>query len=458
MTPVILAIAATISVGLPLAALLFPTASRTALLGLAYLYGSGVIFFTLSALSVAGVAWSAPVVGTCLLVITGLAIFAVSRRSFPAGAPTVLRLVEGKRWHAVPFDVLTLTMLTGFGFFATLTKLSEWDFWAIWGLKGRVFLEAGAIDWRFLERPLNAFCHPDYPLLLPLNFDFVALLSGGWNDRWLGFMFLAFAASLLLLARDLFLDDLPRGYAALGTFIMASSACGHWIGLAETPLIALSGAGVLLIRRGLRDRERNSFRNGAILLGLAGSCKNEGLAMIASVAVALVIVERRQLRRLAEFWPALVIPLPWLLMRAIHYLPTDLATGSVVQRALTRLPTLHLILLVLAKRLTYRGFWISLLAAWMVIAIRQAILKRSSSEESVAWRVDLFVIVAMAIQMTFYIASYVVTPANVLWHIGTSWSRVSEQVAAPLIYVTVVMLGRMTRNVLDGAGVVRTDS
>jgi hypothetical protein len=443
LTPAILAILATIAVGLPLVASLFPAASRITLLALSYLYGSGAIFLTLFGLSAAGIRWSLPIVAASLLLLTGVAISGVVRRSALAHAPMVSRSVEGKVWHAIPFDLLTLTMLTGFGLFATLAPLSEWDFWAIWGLKARVFFEAGGIDWRFLESPLYGFSHSDYPLLLPLNFDFVALLNSGWNDRWLGFMFLAFAASFLLLARELLLDDLPYGYAALGTFIMASAACSQFVGLAETPLVVLSAAGVLLMRRGLRDGDRHSFRNGAVLLGLAGCCKNEGLAMIASVAIALAVVERRQLRRFAQFWPALVIPLPWLVMRAIHDLPTDLAGGPVVQRALARLPTLHLLLLTLVNRIAYREFWISLLAAWVVVAFGQTILRKSKSEDSFVGRVDLFVIVAMAIQMAFYIASYAVTPNDLGWHIATSWSRVSEQVAAPLTYVTVVMLGRM---------------
>ena len=77
---------------------------------------------------------------------------------------------------------------TGYALYATLAPLWEWDFWAIWGLKARVFLEAGGIDWHFLESRWNAFAHPDYPLLVPLNFDFVALINGGWSDRWLGLL------------------------------------------------------------------------------------------------------------------------------------------------------------------------------------------------------------------------------------------------------------------------------
>jgi hypothetical protein len=441
--PVLLAIAATVSVGLPLAALLFPTASRTMLAALSWLYGCGVVFLTLFALSTIGIRWSAPAVAACLLIVTGLSIFALSRRRPAAAGAVPGRPVEGKAWQAAPFDLMTLITLTGFGLFATVAELSEWDFWAIWGLKGRVFLEAGGIDWRFLESPLNVFCHPDYPLLLPLNFDFVALLNGGWDDRWLGFLFIAFAASLLLLARELFLDELPRAGAALGTFIMASAACSHFVGLAETPLIACSGGGILLVRRGLRDEDTPSLRNGAILLGLAGSCKNEGLAMIASVLIALILVDPRRISRLRAMWPALAIPLPWLCMRAVHYLPTDLVTGSATQRVLSRIPELHLLLLTLARRVTYRGFWISLAVSWVVVAVAEVVAKRKSGAFSIVRRYDLFVIVAMGIQMAAYVATYLVTPADIEWHIGTSWSRVSEQLAVPLIYVTVVMLGRM---------------
>src|SRR2546423_1537939 len=87
------------------------------------------------------------------------------------------------------------TWSCGFGLFATAARLWEWDFWAIWGLKARLFLGHGGIDWRFLESPWNTYVHPDYPLLVPFNFDFVALLNGGWSDRWLGLLSVGWAAA-----------------------------------------------------------------------------------------------------------------------------------------------------------------------------------------------------------------------------------------------------------------------
>src|SRR5204862_5149758 len=107
----------------------------------------------------------------------------------------------GTRDHFKPhwLDVPTLVAILGFAFFATAAPLWEWDFWAIWGMKARVFLERGAIDWRFLESPWNSYVHPDYPLLVPLNFDFIALLNGSWSDRWLGLLSVAWAVALLLI-------------------------------------------------------------------------------------------------------------------------------------------------------------------------------------------------------------------------------------------------------------------
>src|ERR1051326_5399770 len=64
--------------------------------------------------------------------------------------------------------------------FATIARMWEWDFWAIWGLKARTFFEFGTIDWRFLQSPWNDFAHPDYPLLVPFNYVYASLTAGVW--------------------------------------------------------------------------------------------------------------------------------------------------------------------------------------------------------------------------------------------------------------------------------------
>jgi len=50
-----------------------------------------------------------------------------------------------------------------------------------------------------------------------------------------------------------------------------------------------------------------------VLLGLAACVKNEGIALLVSVALALLFAQRRNVRRL---WPAVAIAAPWLLLRA----------------------------------------------------------------------------------------------------------------------------------------------
>src|SRR5207253_1543493 len=127
-------------------------------IALGFLYGSGMAWAALLALSPFG--WTLPRVAIVMLAISGASLFVALRLPHVASS-TSARL----GWP----DALTALTLVGFGFFATLAPLWEWDFWAIWGLKARVFAERGAIDWRFLESPWNLFSHTDYPLLLPLN-------------------------------------------------------------------------------------------------------------------------------------------------------------------------------------------------------------------------------------------------------------------------------------------------
>src|SRR5437660_1137669 len=69
---------------------------------------------------------------------------------------------------------------------------------------------------------------------------------------------------------------------------------------------------------------------GAVLLGLAASTKNEGLTLIAAAAIALLFSGRR--RDILRLWPAIVIPLPWLIARSLHKLPMDIVAGSVFDR------------------------------------------------------------------------------------------------------------------------------
>ena len=53
---------------------------------------------------------------------------------------------------------------------------------------------------------------------------------------------------------------------------------------------------------------------------------------------------------------------------------------------------------------------------------------------------ERFTIVAVAVQLVFYAAAYFVTPWDVEWHLRSSWSRLTMQVATPLLYVVMAAL------------------
>jgi len=418
MAAVLVSILSLVVLGLPVALAVDRRARGPLLIGTAYLYGSGLIFFVLLALSVAHVRWtlmSVAVAGLPGCLVAWLVAWHLGNQA--TGQP-------GNPVRPHLLDLITLLTLAGYALYATLARLWEWDFWAIWGLKARVFLEHGGIDWRFLESRWNVFAHPDYPLLVPLNYDFVALLGGGWSDRWLGVLFVAWTAALLLIVRGLAAQELPPLLASLVTLATASIALSPYVGLAEGPLIAFGAAGVLFIRRAILFDDTAAWRHGALLLGLAANAKNEGLALLVAAGIAVLILRPKMILRL---WPAVALAAPWLILRATHALPTDIVAGSVVSRILARLPYAAPMARFLLARLHERWFWLALLAG---IAIAPAARRRR----------EAFVLLVTGVQLAFYITSYLATPHDPQWHIATSWSRLTVQLALPITFAVIMML------------------
>jgi len=414
---VLIAIISLTVLGIPIALALDRAARGPLLLGAAFLYGSGTIFLVLLV-----VPWTLPAVAIGALTVAIIAAIVAYRRRAHSSLIT-----HHASLHLI--DIATAVTLAGYACYATIAPLWEWDFWAIWGLKARVFFEHGGIDWQFLGRPWNAFTHPDYPLLLPLNFDFLALAGGGWNDRWLGILFVAFGVAVLLVARGLASRETTPLFAALLTFALASIATSRYIGLAEGALIAFGGVGVLFAREALLRDDPAAWRHAAVMLGFAANCKNEGLAMLVAVSVAVAVI---RLRGVIRLWPAYALAAPWMLLRMTHDLATDIAEGSTLGRALHRLPYTPQIVAFLSEHLYEKGFWIALLAG-LVIAPAAARAR------------EHFILLFTGIQLAFYVGSYFITPHDVRWHVMTSWSRLTDQIAVPLAYVVFLMLADLIR-------------
>ena len=201
-----------------------------AAIGLGFLYATGIVYLVELALAIFGVHWN---VWNVTLPSAAIAIVPVWRG---LSSPRPGAQARKPAPHVV--DLLTLVTVAAYALYATVARVWEWDFWAIWGLKGRVFFEAHTIDWRFLESRWNDFAHPDYPLLLPLNYDYAALLSGGWSDRWLGLFNVAFGIALLLIVRELLARETTPLIASAITFAATGFALSGFIGLAEAPPVS----------------------------------------------------------------------------------------------------------------------------------------------------------------------------------------------------------------------------
>jgi hypothetical protein len=434
--PIALTILTTTVIGIPIALALAPR-RRLATIGAAFLFGSGVVYAVMLMLAIAHVNWSLVNITALALALSAAALIPARRATQQLSNSATTPATPQPRNPATLIDIATALTLTGYALHATIAPVWEWDFWAIWGLKARVFADAATIDWRFLESRWNDFAHPDYPLLLPFNYAYAAMANGGWSDRWLGLYTVAFGAAALLVIRELVADELPPLAASITTFAAAAFVLSGSVGLAEAPLIAFTTAAALFLRRG-------HYPAAAVLLGLAGSTKNEGLSFLLAIAIAMLLFDRKKVLRL---WPAAAIAAPWLLLRAAHGLTTDLLRGPALDRTADHLRHTPEIARLFATNLPDKPIWLFMLAALVFIAVQRNSatqpLSNSATQHATPQPRNVAVILtALTIQLAFFITAYYVTNRNVPWHIATSWPRLVQQLAAPLVVMVMLMLAR----------------
>jgi hypothetical protein len=377
-------------------------------IGESYLLGIGAQAGVLFLLAILGVPWSRPIAIVALAAVAIIA--ALAARRLPPAARLPLH------W----LDLLTLIPIAGYARFATIAPPTEIDFICIWGLKAEKFWMARGIDWNFLAQPFNAFSHADYPLLVPLAYDFHTLVAGQWIDRWAGALNIGCGIAALLIIRSFLAEELSSPLlAAAGTLILMPLVFSPYVGDAEGPLIAFSIAAILPLRRG-QDVTRS-----AVFLGLAASCKNEGLILIVAVAAALAITGAARL--LPRLWPAVAISLPWLVASRLHHLYGDLTESGMLERAVSRLANPLVMLQAMLSHPPGRLiFWIGLLAA-LIVGARRVV------------REERFLATVIALQLCAFVAAYLITPHDVSWHVRWSWERLVLQLTGLMTFLAIVV-------------------
>jgi hypothetical protein len=430
MIAVFLAILIVTAVGIPLAIVIHPSADPSTRLGEGFLFGAGWTTFVMLALSLVHVRWT---FASIILAITvPLLALAPLLARLRVVTPTERRASQAT-WISRAVDLLTILLVAGYAFYVTLGPLWEWDFWAIFGVKARVFLENGGIDWGFLRSPYNLYANVDYPLMLPLLFDFSSILNKGWDERWIGLLYPAFTAALLLIVRPLVRRETEsETITSVATLMFAGLSFTETAGTGEAPLIAASGAAMLLARRALLDDDAIALRAAAVLLGVAAWTKNEGVAMIAAAAIAIAITTRSWRKALA-LWPAAVIAAPWIaLVRIFALRSAYLQTESMSHRIQAHVLQLREIGFALASNPPAKPLlWIAAIA---LLLMTQTSIGTQSSGAGKDTPRERFLLCFLAIQLVLYLAAYLVTAHPVVWQIHNSWPRLLSQLAVPFAF------------------------
>ncbi len=241
---------------------------------------------------------------------------------------------------------------------------------------------------------------------MPLVYVAQALLMGAWPERAIGLITAGFGIAALLVVRGLLADEMPKLARAAATLVLMPLVFSPFIGLAEGPLIAYAVAGLLFIRRG-------NLTRGAIYLGLAACCKNEGLPIIAAAFIAMIAA--REWKNLLRLWPMFVIPLPWqILIRVYHLTTVDHLQSGVLERLASRIANPAPLLRALADNPVGNPLF------WLGVAAAIAIGWRHVMKERVLAFVAL-------VQPLFFIFIYFITSRELDWLIRWSWDRIIRQ-------------------------------
>ncbi len=409
----VIVLVAVLLYGIPLALAFDGRLRGAALAGTAFLLGAGAAGLHLFALSVLRVPWTRTSVILAMAPLFALAVIVSQRRAWLQPASPV---GGGLKPRPTFEDLVTIAFVMAYAIFALWAPPYEWDFYGIWGLKARWFFDTKGLDWATVPFIGKA----DYPVLMPLLFDFVAVMTKTWNDRAFGWVYVFLCASVLAILRGMFADEVKR--PALATLAIAFPTLNLWIGLAEAGVMAFGCAGLLFLRRG-------SIVLGAVMLGLAASCKNEGLALIGVAAVAL-FVTTRSIRKVLQLWPAVAIVVPWMITRGVLKLSTDFTDQSMVSRVLERLRNPSAVIDAFVKAPPDQPwFWLAVLAAVLVF-LRDAV------------RREAFLLIAVTLQLGLMFAQALATPWDFAAHVSLTLNRLPHQLAPAAGFLAALLLVR----------------
>jgi hypothetical protein len=339
----------------------------------------------------------------------------------------------------------------------------DWDGFMIWQLKAKAFFLDGNVS--LLHDPGHfPYAHLDYPLLVPLQTWWTYAHFGAVSERWAQTNGLLFYADVLLLFAAAVHRYLARPVVLLGLALLAGlpELTMHAVsGYADVPLAAYFLAlGICLLRPREAPEPTLTWLMAWMLAGMVLT-KNEGLlACLAALVVAVLMARRAGDTGLPEgkreegsgkrsdaglpvgkrflLWVgmAAVAYFPWFLMKRAWHLTNDVLQPT---------KPLHFTARLLWWRLAYAlfdGFAAQLgrvgpwFPAWGLVGLLFIVGLAASLRRRIALCNPLWLLAGL--QVLGYIGIYLITPASLPAHVGSSVERLVLHVVPTLLLASLL--------------------
>jgi hypothetical protein len=413
-------------------------------ISLGTLFGPGIVSLACFLLLAAGIANSATVWGAQAVLIAGAGALAFrpGQRKAPLSAPT-----GSWPWNWVLVIAVALglaALLAAFYATSSVNFDGDWDAFSIWNVRAR-YLAGGEATWRRAfgaevgGRMVGA-SHPGYPLLLS------AFVAAEWIAGGAVTSAVNIAASLLFalavlgalvssigLRRGTALG-LLAGLAFLSTDTFVAQAPGQY---ADLPAALCFLASLVLWESAVSSHSKRLFAAAGFAAGLAPWTKNEGWPfLIAFLAVAIWRARGAALWTVVGSLPGVVATIAmkvWLVTGTEAMFPT---TGRQAVSFLAQPARWWAIAQAFAHGLWQLGAlpWahpILLVAAVVFVA---GVIPRPER----ATRAWLLIPIAAVFAADYGI--FVLSTADLTWHLGTSVDRLILQMWPSLLFVAFLML------------------
>ena len=346
--------------------------------------------------------------------------------------------------------VLGALVALWFVLFSYYQPHGEWDAWAIWNMRARTLFRAGE-EWQ--NAFAGTFAHPDYPLMLPGTVFRAWRLVGGETvivPIAVAALF-SFAILLLLFSALAVSRSVNQGYVAALFLLATYRFWRHGVSqFADVAMAFFVLATVVLFV--LKARYKHHDFQLMFLAGLTTSCavwtKNEGILFFTIVAVSgLGYVS---LHRCWKGAAAFVLGLLPLLSVAISFKlqlapPNDVVNIENLQQVWSRLADLSRYQQVAPAFLkgiaTFSNGIVLLLAGYLWFMGTREIpdLKKSI----------LMSVAMMTLMLIAFFFVYMITPHDLKWHIGTSFSRLLLQLWPTVVFLALLVAAEPERRSAD---------